>query len=201
MTQVVINTEDISEEVTGKVESTEDRVEALENEGRVDDFEKAIREDELSTRLRALEVRMEHQQAVSEVNPETDPDPVVNDPDVAEPQTQPYTEPETVPAQDPEEEDPEGEEGPLEDPLEAPSESPTTDPQADPGEFDPTEHPELNPTAETQAAIDDVNAAEKPKRARKPRESAPVQKPGFAQYILGGSGGGKRTRRKAKANK
>lgn len=181
MTEVVINTDDISEEEQALLHDTAQRVERLEMSDTEDVIEKEVRQEEMAARLRALEVRMEHQQAaISEPEPEPVPVPVIVADTDPEPDT--FSEPDT--------EDIEEEPATVEEDVPDVETPDVPDVLPD----DPIERPELNPQGVADAVTEDT-----PKRERKARERRPVTEKRWQDFVLGGSGGAKRAKHKAKA--
>jgi hypothetical protein len=181
MTEVVINTDDISEEEQALLHDTAQRVERLEMADTEDVIEKEVRQEEMAARLRALEVRMEHQAAAqADSVPEPEPVPVIVADTDPEPETFTEPDPDTIE----EEPDTVEEDVPEVDAPDVPDVLPD----------DPIERPELNPQGVADAITDDT-----PKRERKAREKRPVTEKRWQDFVLGGSGGARRSKHKAKA--
>lgn len=155
------------------VDDHEIRLQGLENDAVTDTIDNSVAMDEMSTRIRDLETRLE-MATKQNADPAPPEEPAVPDPEpikVDEPEQPEVPEPDVE--------------------IEAePAELPT----------DPTERPELNPQGEVTEIEKEVETPEVKKTTRKRTvkvpEDSPKQKKGLATFILGGSGGMHRKRRK-----
>ena len=200
MTEITVRTDDsppVADEIIHEVVANhDDRLTELETGEVTDKVADSVRYDELSTRLRDLETRYE-MGMTSSGNDAPPEEPEITVP--VEPEQPPADEPGTTGLPDPdktvEEETEDVEE-----------EFPEIETEDDPDTVipsDPTERPELNPQGEITEIEREVKTPEVEKkttvRKRPAAEKKPKQERGFASFILGGSGGMKRNRRKAKS--
>lgn len=181
MTQVTVTTDenptDIPAVIPDVIDDHEIRLQGLENDTVTTDIDHSVAMDEMSTRIRDLETRLE--MATKKKEDEAPPD----EPDVSEPEPIKVDEPEQPPVPEPD--------------IEI-EEEPDDVPEVDPG--DPTTNPALNPQGEVTEVENEVETPEVKKTTRKRTvkipEGSPKQKKGLATFILGGSGGMHRNRRK-----
>lgn len=183
MTQVTVTTDenptDMPDVIPDVVDDHEIRLQGLENDTVTTDIDHSVAMDEMSTRIRDLETRLE---MATKKNAEAPPPD-----DIPEPEPEPIKvdEPEQPAVPEPD--------------VEIESE-PDDVPEVDPN--DPTTNPALNPQGEVTEIEKEVETPEVKKTTRKRTvkvpEGSPKQKKGFGTFILGGSGGMHRKRKVSK---